>query len=112
MTDRLCPHCQFQLPELVGAFCPECGERWDEPPMSADATQGGSGSSGSGFLEILRIFALLGVAGRVMNDIKNDEILEAIGITGFGILFVLFGPEVFRRIFSTDSASSDTKQIT
>ncbi len=28
-----CPHCGVELPAVRDAFCPECGERPDEPPV-------------------------------------------------------------------------------
>src|SRR5947209_3172200 len=29
-----CPHCEAKLPLVVDAFCPECGNRVDEPPAA------------------------------------------------------------------------------
>jgi len=33
MTEH-CPHCGAKLPEFRDAFCPECRQPWDEPPVA------------------------------------------------------------------------------
>lgn len=96
--DVSCPHCAYNLRDLTGNRCPECGEelvlrlQLSEPKQAAAlagliALSAGAGMNGLllGYWVILRIFT--GIAARVP---LRYIVVNVVGVAAMGLLIALW----------------------
>ncbi|MDB5388667.1 MAG: hypothetical protein JWM11_4313 [Planctomycetaceae bacterium] len=97
MSQTHCPHCQAKLPFILDAFCPECRERLDEPPVSAGLAgalpeEGTKGSPSSGTRELVIVIGLIGFASVVIRALKTGDWADVLYTGGLGLaLILIFG---------------------
>src|SRR4051794_8778830 len=90
-----CPHCGEPLPAVVDAFCSECRERLDEPPVIRDAAAGQDDRqpvSQQPFpIGILLLIAGVGATLLGLLALARGNWPEALYMGGPGIFLVAFG---------------------